>query len=112
VVAPPSRVVGDHAGDYEWLTDGRPMPIDWKLLVPAHLRDPWAGGVRREFEWRDEVPVGERNNYLTSLAGHLFATGHPAEDVLSCLEGEATQLGFTPRSGEIAQIVRSVARYH
>lgn len=99
-------------GVYRWINDLPIARIDYDLLVPEDQKRDFTG-TRRTFDYRDEVPVGERNNYLTSLAGYLFATdeGSPSE-VLAALQTEVVSLGFTPREGEIESIVRSVARYH
>lgn len=121
VAAPPSQVAGagqptDHGttkwrGAYVWLNDKAIKRIDYDLLIPEDQKRDFTG-TRREFEYRDEVPVGERNNYLTSLAGYLFAQGESATEVLAGLRTEVTSLGFTPRQGEVESIVRSISRYH
>lgn len=98
-------------GRYEWVNSEPIAPLDPWLLTPEDLKRDFAG-VRRGFEFRDEVPVGERNNYLTSLAGWLFNQGLTTHAVLEELEAEADRLGFTPRRGEVASIARSIGRYH
>lgn len=96
---------------YAWVNSEPIAEIDPDLLIPADMRVEFAGlRTPRGFEFRDAVPVGERNNYLTSCAGWLFNQGEP--DVLTELQAESDRLGFTPRKGELAAIVRSVSRYH
>jgi hypothetical protein len=98
-----------HGGEIPaWLDTER---IDYDLLVPEDQKRDFTG-LRRTFEYRDEVPVGERNNYLTSLAGYLFAQGESYSEVLSQLRTEVESLSFSPRDGEVESIVRSISRYH
>lgn len=115
VVAPPS--VLDVPRPYHWAAatpweTATIAAIDPALLLPVHMTSPELGARQRRFEWRDEVPVGERNAYLTSLAGHLYASGEDETGVLGELQRESDRLGFTPRADEVAKIARSVARYH
>jgi hypothetical protein len=128
VAAPPSIILPNHAvthadrltmtgaslrgtGYYKWLNDKPIKRIDYDLLVPEDQKRDFTG-LRRTFEYRDEVPVGERNNYLTSLAGYLFAQGESYSEVLSQLRTEVESLSFSPRDGEVESIVRSISRYH
>jgi hypothetical protein len=122
VGAPPSRVKldrfrvhnGEHVYDeagYEWLNDQPIQFIRAELLIPLDEIQDYEGR-RRRFEFEDSVPVGRRNNYLTSMAGYLFAQGDSAEDVLFQIKLESERLHFTPREGELEAIVRSVRRYH
>jgi len=110
VAAPPSRISG--SGEYSFEVDRPIARLDAELLIPEDCRQDFAGRSARKFEYRDEVPIGQRNNYLTSLAGYLFAQGDEFRDVLDAVKLEAQNLGFTPRKGEIEGIVHSVARYH
>lgn len=122
VAAPPSVIllgpdghpnhVGSWSGNYELIADRPIQALDANLLIPADERQDYLGRPARRFEYRDEVPVGQRNNYLTSLAGYLFAQGESRADVLIDITREADGLGFTPRDGELASIARSVSRYH
>lgn len=118
VAAPPSIIrsnagtgVWHDVGRYHWLNDLPIAEMDYDLLVPADLKKDFAG-TSRSFEYQDSVPVGERNNYLTSLAGYLFRNGESYMEVLAQLKTESDTLGFTPRAGEIESIVRSISRYH
>jgi hypothetical protein len=122
VAAPPSviydrRWVNDSTFE-EWvheykLENDRPIAsIDASLLIPADEQQDYLGRPARRFQYRDEVPVGERNNYLTSLAGYLFATGADRDEVQEAIDQESMTLGFSPRPGELVAIVASVARYH
>lgn len=120
VAAPPSQIVtapalrgGSHkpVGAYTWLNDEPIARIDHELLIPEDQRHDFTG-TKRTFEYRDEVPVGERNNYLASLAGYLFASGESTSEVLAQIRTEVDSLDFHPRDGEVEQIVRSIARYH
>ena len=97
--------------EYAWLNDQpiQSVPAEW--LTPVDLQQDYEGR-RRRFEFRDFVPVGERNNYLTSMAGYLFANGDAAEDVEFQLNLESRRLEFSPREDEIHKIVQSVGRYH
>lgn len=95
------------------LLDDRPIEkLNANFLIPEDERQDFFGRTARKFEYRDEVPVGERNNYLTSMAGYLFANGDSPAEVRQALQMESDGLGFTPRDGELASIVRSVGRYH
>jgi hypothetical protein len=114
VAAPPSVLVGRDGraiGRYREDVDAPIALIDSELLIPDDLKVNFAGAQRR-FDYRDEVPVGERNNYLTSLAGYLFATGQSPSEVLAALRTEVDTLGFSPRPDEVELIVKSVSRYH
>lgn len=129
VAAPPSlitpniRVVdhGTHAtmsegsmratGTYRWINDKNIKSINYDLLIPEDQKRSYTG-VTRSFEYRDAVPVGERNNYLTSLAGFLFANGESYSEVLQGLRTEVESNGFDPRPGEVEAIVHSISRYH
>jgi hypothetical protein len=113
VGAPPSRVRSQEGKQvsYEWLNDQPIQFIRAELLIPLDEIQDYEGR-RRRFEFEDSVPVGRRNNYLTSMAGYLFAQGDAAEDVLFQIRLEAERLHFSPSRGELEAIVRSVGRYH
>jgi hypothetical protein len=118
VAAPPSVIVAaDPEGGnpilkhYKLVYDRPIARIDAELLIPEDMRQDFEGR-RARFEYRDCVPVGQRNNYLTAMAGYLFAQGESKDDVLESLELESQRLGFTTRPDEIPSIVRSVSRYH
>lgn len=114
VAAPPSLVVsraGQPVGTYRWVNDKPIQPIDAQLLIPEDQKKDFTG-VRRVFEYQDDVPIGGRNNYLTALAGYLFAGGNSASEVLQALRDEVNALDFHPREGEVESIVRSIGRYH
>jgi hypothetical protein len=108
---PGGRVVDIPIGRYVWLNDLPIARIEANRLIPEDLRKDYSG-VKRTFEYRDDVAVGGRNNYLTSLAGYLFAQGESATEVLAALRTEVEHLDFSPREGEVESIVRSIARYH
>lgn len=116
VAAPPSIIRTPPGPDYKvgayrWINDLPIARMDYELLVPEDQKRDFAG-TKRSFDYREDVPVGERNNYLTSLAGYLFAADESATEVLQQLQTEVLSLGFSPREGEVESIVRSVARYH
>lgn len=111
VAAPPSVI--DGAGIYKLINDVPIVRISANLLIPEDERQDFSGRRGRRFEYRDEVPVGERNNYLTALAGYLYANGEGSVEVLEAITLESHRLGFTPsRENELLKIVRSVSRYH
>ena len=115
VVAPPS-ILEESMVEYEWdpSAPDAPVAIDPTLLLPRHLREPDVFG-RSRWDHGDppsEVPVGERNAYLASLAGFLYNDGLTQGEVLDALLEEAERLHFTPRAGEIEAVARSIARYH
>lgn len=113
VIHRPGALPHDIVGRYTWINDLPIAKISGDLLTPDDLKVDYFGrATRRSFEYRDEVPVGERNNYLTSLAGFLFADGQTFHEVLQALETEVESLGFSPSPGEVRKIVHSVARYH
>lgn len=119
VAAPPStiKIGGATLHDaqidlrYEWVNSQPIAHIDADLLIPEDLKRGFEG-VRRGFEFRDEVPVGERNNYLTAYAGWLYSQGEERPAVLRELLLEHDRLGFSAREGELAGIARSIERYH
>lgn len=111
VAAPPSTTA---AGDYTWLDERPPTAVDHKLLTPKDLLTPWSGDVRQS-RWTFEevdVPVGQRNDYLTAYAGHLFRAEYTRAEVLEAVGARSALLEFSPRDGEIEAVVRSVAKYH
>lgn len=99
-------------GTYKLEVDRPIVKLEANLLIPPDMQQDYLGRTARKFEYRDAVPVGERNNYLTSLAGYLFATGYEANEVREAIGLESFSLGFSPRQGELDSIVNSVARYH
>lgn len=113
VVAPPSVLPN---GIYRWLNDLDPLNLSddqaRTILIPEDLRSS-SSSPRRNFVYRDEVPVGQRNDYLTRLAGYLMAQGYNDDEVHERLVAEAAGLGFEPtRERELEKIVKSVRRYH
>lgn len=119
VAAPPSIIYNaegqgqPHAtGRYRWVDSSAAiLRIDAELLIPEDMKRGFAGRSIK-FEYQDDVPIGQRNNYLTSLAGYLYSTGETQSEVLAALRDEVQSLGFNPRQGEVEQIARSIARYH
>jgi hypothetical protein len=109
------KVAGERVystSEYKLVYDRPIAKIEADLLIPEDVRQDFTGRLGRRFEYRDEVPVGQRNNYLTSLAGYLFALGEDPDDVLESVELESQRLGFSPKPGEVAGVVASVRRYH
>lgn len=109
VFAPPS------AG-YAWTSDAavQPLPIALAAAALDGGRRGVSAGVFGRFEYLDEVPVGQRNDYLTRLAGFLWSCdpGYTVAEVLAAARAEADQLSFAPREGEVESIVASVSGYH
>lgn len=119
VVAPPSqgyKLPGQ--GDWRWESDaedGIATMAHWRLIPYDHLMDAHPGMRSRAkgFQYRDEVPVGQRNDYLASLCGYLMSVGYDNAEALEALNLECEALGFRPtRENEVQKIVRSVRRYH
>ena len=116
MVAPPSR----HAsGDrYRW-EEGK----SFRDLRPAPLPEPWLDRLRgNTAAQRDAdsapaqaaelVPQGQRNNYLTSLAGTLQRRGASSEAITAALMAENAAKCSPPLvSSEVEAIVASISRY-
>ncbi len=69
-------------------------------------------GPRAKFEWGEDIPNGERNKRLTSLAGKLRYAGLDARSILSTLEVE-NQVRCKPPldDDEVRKIAESVGSY-
>jgi hypothetical protein len=113
VAAPPSQITD--AGDYRWINEHRVCALDDPtILIPEDLQTPWSGDLKHSQWTFEEIfdAVGQRNDYLTAYAGHLFRAGYDYSEVDEALHVRADLLEFAPARDEIAKIVRSVSRYH
>ncbi|WP_051914004.1 primase C-terminal domain-containing protein [Thermorudis peleae] len=112
VVLPPSRSA---AGRYFWDTGAHiadlplaPLP-DW-LLPLAHQARRHPGQSSKELP--PTIGEGERNRWLTSLAGTLRRRGCTEPEILACLRIlNASRCRPPLDERELAKIARSVARY-
>ncbi|MDA1270671.1 MAG: bifunctional DNA primase/polymerase [Chloroflexi bacterium] len=113
IVAPPSlHISGDR---YEWDHKAAIAPVpDWVLDlwtgstngVPTSERDQWAEPIG------DEIPEGERNHTLMSLAGSMRRRGMSEEAILAALMVENRTRCKPPLpEDEVQAIAASVAQY-
>jgi len=90
-----------------------PLPL-WlsQLAGPPHGRAGHPLAHWRELT-RRRIPVGERNNTIASLAGHLFWRGVDTEVVFELLEAWNREHCEPPLAvEEVARVVESIARLH
>jgi hypothetical protein len=118
VVAPPSLHPGGRR--YAWEPGGAPGQARLALLPPwlSQIARPTHGRAGHPLaHWREltrrRIPEGERNNTITSLAGHLFWHGVDAEVALELLAAWNREHCEPPLPAEeVARIVESIARLH
>ncbi len=98
-------------------TAGREWIIGPDECPPADLPE-WVierirlRGSRAKFEWGGDIPNGERNKRLTSLAGKLRYAGLDARSILSTLAVENQARCKPPLDDdEVRKIAESVGRY-
>jgi len=109
VVAPPS--VHPNGNVYEWEVRPSETPLadmpEWMIeLLREKNPQPQA---KAESE---EVIMGERNNYLTQLAGSMRRKGFTEDGIFAALQVQNRQKCSPPLAdGELWQISRSVSRY-
>jgi hypothetical protein len=118
VVAPPS--LHPSGRRYTWEPGGGPAQA--RLAPLPHwliqLARPPHGRVGHPLtHWREltrrQIPEGERNNTIASLAGHLFWHGVDAEVVFELLEAWNREHCEPPLAvEEVARVVESIARLH
>jgi len=118
VIAPPS--LHPKGRRYAWVPGCAPgeealapLPLWLGQLLrpgqgrPRHPLTHWRALVRRQ------IPEGERNNTIASLAGHLFWHGVDAEVVFELLEAWNREHCEPPLPvEEVARVVESIARLH
>jgi hypothetical protein len=110
IVAPPSRHVSGKR--YLWRTNASPSAINppaiprWLLkLMLGQSQKMLGGGTKR-------VPSGQRNSFLTSLAGAMRRRGASEETLVAALLEENEQRCETPLSDdEVKKIAASVSKY-
>lgn len=109
VVAPPS--VHPNGNVYEWEVRPSETPLadmpEWMIeLLREKNPQPQA---KTESE---EIIMGERNNYLTQLAGSMRRKGFTEDGIFAALQVQNRQKCSPPLAdGELWQISRSVSRY-
>ena len=118
VIAPPS--LHPKGRRYAWVPGCAPGE---EALAPLPL---WLGQLLRPgqgrpghplMHWRElvrrQIPEGERNNTIASLAGYLFWHGVDAEVVFELLEAWNREHCEPPLPvEEVARVVESIARLH
>jgi hypothetical protein len=116
VAAPPSVT---ERGEYEWayVPDSgiaRVSPSMFDVPGPGRGHRQERGNTSpRRFIQRDRVGEGERNSYLASYAGWLFANGYSFSEVVQCVELENASVCLPPLPpDEPPAIAESIARYH
>lgn len=118
VVAPPS--LHPSGRRYAWEPGRSPgqarlAPVPgWliELTRPAHARTGHPLTHWRELT-RRQIPEGERNNTIASLAGHLFWHGVDAQVAFELLDAWNRQRCEPPLPAEeVARVVESIARLH
>lgn len=109
VVAPPS--VHPNGNAYQWEVRPSETPLadmpEWMIeLLREKNPQPQA---KTESE---EIIMGERNNYLTQLAGSMRRKGFTEDGIFAALQVQNRQKCSPPLAdGELWQISRSVSRY-
>ncbi len=109
VVAPPS--IHPNGNAYEWEVRPSETPLadmpEWMIeLLREKNPQPQA---KTESE---EIIMGERNNYLTQLAGSMRRKGFTEDGIFAALQVQNRQKCSPPLAdGELWQISRSVSRY-
>ena len=109
VVAPPS--IHPNGNVYEWEVRPSETPLadmpEWMIeLLREKNPQPQA---KTESE---EIIMGERNNYLTQLAGSMRRKGFTEDGIFAALQVQNRQKCSPPLAdGELWQISRSVSRY-
>jgi hypothetical protein len=113
VVAPCS--VFDDGRGWQWVDDGPIAHVDASLFTISDNMAPRASGgmSAQRFVPREHVGAGERNAYLASAAGWMYAQGSSHADVEIGLHAENECVCHPPLDAdEVASIAASVARYH
>lgn len=109
VVAPPS--IHPNGNAYQWEVRPSETPLadmpEWMIeLLREKNPQPQA---KTESE---EIIMGERNNYLTQLAGSMRRKGFTEDGIFAALQVQNRQKCSPPLAdGELWQISRSVSRY-
>lgn len=115
VVAPGSRT---ESGSWEWINPGAPIvPLPPAVAALAATPTLRAGaGVEQSgsgFVQRERVGTGERNAYIASAAGAMFARGYEHHEVEHLMRAENTRACVPPLDrSEVDGITASVERYH
>lgn len=111
VVVPPSR---NASGAYTWFAGCAPGECEL-AEAPAWLLEALAadsGGQKPAAPLEEQIPAGERNSTLASLAGSMRRRGASAEAILAALLVENRDRCQPPlERGEVEAIATSVSRY-
>jgi hypothetical protein len=118
VVAPPS--LHPSGRRYTWEPGSAPTQAQLAALplwLSQLARPPHGRAGHPLVHWRElvrrQVPEGERNNTIASLAGHLFWHGVDADVVFELLEAWNREHCEPPLSvEEVVRVVESIARLH
>lgn len=109
ILVPPSRINGKA---YEVVTDEPIAPCPPWVLEVATVSSRARQSESEPDRISSRVPEGRRNTTLTSLAGAMRRKGASEPAILAALREENAQRCAPPLSDrEVAEIVRSVARY-
>jgi hypothetical protein len=106
---------GNGTGSYEVVT----QPTDESLIeytkLPVELQEALRPSLEKHLETvatEGKIPVGERNQKLTSLAGTMRRRGMPETAIQAALlEVNAIQCVEPLSEGEVADIAKSIAAY-
>lgn len=106
IVAPPSlHEKGTH---YEWGTPYDPIPDAPRWLIEA-LRRP---EQKTDYTGIGDIPAGQRNNTLTSIAGSMRRKGLTEGAILAALKVENLARCSPPLDDiDVERIAKSIARY-
>jgi hypothetical protein len=107
VILPPS--IHENGWQYRWEVEAKPAPL------PAWIVEKCAESARKERSNSgvdDKIPEGQRNSYLTSLAGSMRRRGMGEAAIEAALLKENQERCNPPLSDEeVKKIAHSVGRY-
>jgi hypothetical protein len=120
IIVPPSQL--ENGNTYKWVEGNSldrpfeelPEPPDWltKQLDELHTSRPASSRRQTEGGASNDIPSGQRNSTLFSLAGAMRNNGMGAEEILAAISITNQKRCKPPLSEvEVARIVGSMSRY-